>query len=296
MSFFKDYIAKNDLRRLTRRSDFMGAWLVLHCWAVIISAMAVFAIWPNPLTFGLGVIIVGSRQLGLSILMHEAAHRTLFKTPALNDFVGQYLLAYPSGTDLFAYRKYHLVHHRYTQQDNDPDLVLSAPFPVSKASLRRKLFRDLTGQTGIKQRVFQIQAAMGGQKSSVGTKGFVISNLIVLVICAALGVWWLYFALYLFPMLTWFQAVLRIRNIAEHAVVSREVNPLKNSRTTYANFLERALVAPYWVNYHIEHHAYIFIPCYALKNTHKQLIKNGYGDDLNVLPNYSQVLKLASTG
>lgn len=294
MGHFRDYIDKDEIRRLAQRSDLMGTWVVCHCWGVIIISMVVFALWPNPVTFGLGVIIVGSRQLGLAILMHEAAHRTLFNNAAINDFVGQYLLAYPTGTDLYAYRKYHLVHHRHTQQDQDPDLVLSAPFPVSRSSLKRKLIRDLTGQTGIKQRVFLIQSALGGRKSNVGTFGFIASHLVILTVCAFLGAWWVYFAMFLFPILTWFQAVLRIRNIAEHAVVSRDDNPLQNARTTYANWLERICVAPYWVNYHVEHHAYIFIPCYNLKKAHKAMILNGFKDEINTLKNYKQVLQLAA--
>jgi len=41
--------------------------------------------------------------------------------------------------------RYHLAHHAHTQQENDPDLVLSAPFPTTRASYRRKFWRDITG-------------------------------------------------------------------------------------------------------------------------------------------------------
>ena len=44
------------------------------------------------------------------------------------------------------YRPYHLTHHKYTEQPEDPDLVLSRPFPVTKGSLVRKFVRDLTGR------------------------------------------------------------------------------------------------------------------------------------------------------
>src|SRR3712207_6904127 len=44
-----------------------------------------------------------------------------------------------------AYRRYHLAHHAHTQQAEDPDLVLSAPFPITRASYRRKFWRDITG-------------------------------------------------------------------------------------------------------------------------------------------------------
>jgi fatty acid desaturase len=32
------------------------------------------AVWPNPFTFVLAVAIIGSRQLGIAILMHDGAH------------------------------------------------------------------------------------------------------------------------------------------------------------------------------------------------------------------------------
>ena len=53
---------------------------------------------------------------------------------AINEFVGQWLCAVPVGADLASYRSYHLQHHQFTQQPEDPDLSLSAPFPISKDS------------------------------------------------------------------------------------------------------------------------------------------------------------------
>ena len=72
---------------------------------------------------------------------------------AINEFVGQWLCAVPVGADLASYRSYHLQHHRFTQQPEDPDLSLSAPFPITKDSYTRKAIRDLTGQTFVKQRL-----------------------------------------------------------------------------------------------------------------------------------------------
>ena len=62
---------------LRSRSDWMGAYLVLHAWGVIALAMAFFIAWPNPLSFVIAVVVIGGRQLGLAILMHDAAHRAL---------------------------------------------------------------------------------------------------------------------------------------------------------------------------------------------------------------------------
>src|SRR5690606_30163338 len=122
-------------------------------------------------------------------------------------------------------RPYHLKHHRFTQQADDPDLVLSAPFPITKQSLRRKIQRDLLGQTGYQRRKMQWREAWGPADLSraerrerldkAGITGAAITNLVLLVILTAAGYWWLYPALWLLPMLTWYQLVSRIRNIAE---------------------------------------------------------------------------------
>ena len=46
------------------------------------------------------------------------------------------------------------------------------------------------------------------------------------------GYWWLYPVLWLLSLFTWYQLISRIRNIAEHAVVPDNDDPLRNTRTT----------------------------------------------------------------
>ena len=97
--------------------------MVIHVWAVSVLAGAIAVIWPNIMTLPLAIVIIGSRQHGMAILVHEAAHGVLFSNRKLNDFIGQYILAAPYGGDMFAYRQYHLKHHRYAQSENDPVIV-----------------------------------------------------------------------------------------------------------------------------------------------------------------------------
>ena len=82
MQSAKKYFTSDEIRPLASRSNFMGTFLVLHCFATIALALTIFSIWPNPFTFVVAVMVIGSRQLGLAILMHDAAHRALFA----NDF------------------------------------------------------------------------------------------------------------------------------------------------------------------------------------------------------------------
>jgi fatty acid desaturase len=295
----------DEIRRLSQRSDWMGAYLVLHAWALIAAAMALVVWLPNPLTFLVAVMVIGGRQLGLAILMHDAAHGLLFRTRRLNEFAGQWLCAFPVGTDLHLYRPYHLKHHRFTQQADDPDLVLSAPFPISRQSLRRKIWRDITGNTGLTRRKQQIMATWGEaglpwaerwtRLQQGGLVGFVITNALMWAAMSAIGLWWLYPALWLLPLLTWYQLVSRIRNIAEHAVVPDNDDALRNTRTTYANPLARLLLAPYWVNYHLEHHLLLSLPCWKLPAAHRVLLAKGLRDQMEVQESYLDVLRMAAS-
>lgn len=287
---------------LRRRSDAMGAWLVLHAWGVIALAMALFVAWPNPLSFVVAVVLIGGRQLGLAILMHDAAHRALFKTTALNDGVGAYLCGWPVGASLVLYRPYHLSHHRHTQQKDDPDLVLSAPFPITRQSFWRKMRRDILGVTAYQRRLATFRAEMGDDPSpwqrwknlARAERHFVWTNAVLLGLLSAMGLWWAYFVLWLLPLLTWYQVISRIRNIAEHAVVGDNDDRLRNTRTTLANAFMRVVVAPYWVNYHLEHHLFVFTPCWKLPAAHRMLLAQGLGPRMELASGYGQVLRQAT--
>jgi len=293
-----------EMASVRARSDLKGVLCVAHAWAVIGASMALFALWPNPLTFMAAVVLIGSRQLGLAILMHDAAHGVLVQSRGLNDPLSQWLCAFPVFADTIPYRHYHLVHHRRTQQADDPDLHLSAKFPITTASLKRKLIRDLTGQTGFKQRRAQIRAALGKPGAPFATRfatfrkklgGPLIANLVLFGLLTAFGKPHYYVMFWLLPLLTWQQVVTRIRNIAEHAMVPDNGDPMKNARTTYANWWERALFAPYWVNYHVDHHLLFYVPCYNLPRLHALLLEKGFGPKMEIKENYADVLRLASS-
>ena len=87
MQYAKKYFTSDEIRPLARRSNLMGAFLVLHCFSTIALTIIVYSIWPNIFTFILAVMVIGSRQLGLAILMHDSAHRALFASDFLNEKV-----------------------------------------------------------------------------------------------------------------------------------------------------------------------------------------------------------------
>lgn len=296
----KTVFTPEEWARLTARSSWRGVALVGHAWAVILGAGALAVLWPNPFTVLFAVLAVGARQLGLGILMHDAAHGALHPDPRVNDFLGDWLCAAPIGSNLATYRKYHLRHHKFTEQPEDPDLVLSKPFPTTRKSLWRKIFRDLTGQTAFKQRFGQLFAAPRGQGdgkseflNDTRTRFFLI-NAVFLAALTVAGLWWAYFVLWLLPLATWFQVVSRVRNIGEHACVGPHDDPFHHARTTLANPIERFFVAPYWVHYHAEHHLFMHLPCWSLPEAHRILMARGYGARMEIRRGYAEVMAIAA--
>jgi len=297
-------LAPEQLSALRRRSAWKGPMLIAHAWAVILASVALVTAFPNPLTWLLAVMLIGSRQLGLAILMHDGAHGGLAQRQGWNMRLSQWFCAWPIFADTASYRRYHLRHHAHTQQREDPDLVLSAPFPITQASYRRKLWRDISGQTGFQQRRAQLLNALGDPswplsrrlarfRERLGPQ--VAANAVLFAGFASAGVWWAYPLLWLLPLLTWFQVITRIRNIAEHAVVPDSDDPFRNTRTTRAGWIERAFIAPYWVNYHLEHPLLFWLPCYRLPEFHAMLMAGPHARRMEVRDGYREVMRLATS-
>jgi fatty acid desaturase len=304
----KTYFTAEEWAPLARRSAWKGLALVAHCWAVIGLCWAGVIIashylgWFWPLTLILAVPIIGGRQLGLGILQHDAAHGALHPDPKVGDWVSDVLCL--SGVE--RYRKYHLQHHKFAQQVEDPDLGLSAPFPITRASLRRKIVRDLTGQTWFKQRFGDFGKRLKARKAGEPLLSIVIAEIVkqrrwllvngaVILVTSLAGYWWAWFLLWLLPRATWQMMITRFRNIAEHALVAKdEPDPLRHARSTRAGWIERALIAPYYVNYHCEHHMFMHVPCWNLPRVQRLLRRKGVLDGMLTAPGYWSVLTAAS--
>ena len=292
--------ARDDWSAITRVSRWRGVWLIAHCWAIIVGIAAVATWWANPVGYLLAVILIGGRQLGLAILMHDAAHGHLHPDRKVNNFLGQWPTGAAAGTDLQAYRTYHLTHHKFTQQFEDPDLSLSKPFPTSGASMARKVLRDLTGIVFFRQRYAQAKMAIKSftpgakeQNIFIGKAFLRFLAVQILLLAFSLAIYgWTPFLLWFVAMATAFQLFLRIRNIAEHACTTTgSEDPFTHARTTTANWLERFTVAPYWVNYHSEHHLFMGVPCYNLPRAHALLGAGNYHQRMRISPGYLDVLR-----
>jgi fatty acid desaturase len=299
-----EFFSQKQLNYLRQLSSWRSSLAIVHCWGVILAAWIIASTYTNPFTVILAIMVVGTRQLGLFVLTHDGAHGALFANRKVNDWVCEWLLNRPfTDEKIDSYRKYHVQHHVNTQQEDDPDLVLSKPFPISKSSFRRKVIRDLTGQTGWDQYGRIVSTAFKGETLTqrlsnawrrIGPN--ILINLMFLTGFALTGVWYMYFLLWWVPALTWNRFVVRLRNIGEHAVVPDNDDRLRNTRTTLTSWWERALIAPYSVHYHLEHHLVVNCPHYKLKDAHKMLMDQGLEERMEIQKGYRAILALAVPG
>ena len=154
-------VAQEELDEGLQMQDWRSWLSLLINWGLVAVAMALVAVRPNPLTIIVSLFIIGARQLGLTVLMHEAAHWSLLSDKGTNDWVANWLCAYPAWADLRPYRAYHLQHHAKNWTEDDPDIALASPFPITRASMRRKVWRDLSGQTGWKRAKVTLRRDLG---------------------------------------------------------------------------------------------------------------------------------------
>jgi fatty acid desaturase len=298
----KEYISREEIQRFTQKKDLQAFRILFMNWAAIFLIFAFVYFWTNPLSILLALPLLAGRQLGLSIIMHDCGHNIFFSTKEKNAFYGQWFAANAVLQDLHSYARGHLNHHRMAGTKQDPDLSNYRDYPVSKERFKRKVIRDITGQTGWKLfKLILMATKMAFSKDENArkfSKPFVQEWFVQLVLLAVLTITmspWLYL-LWLASWLSVYMLIVRLRQIAEHAAVDDlyELDPRKNTRTTIPNWLERVFIAPNYVNYHLEHHFLASVPCYHLPALHKLLKERGaYKNTKNIAYGYRQVFREA---
>ena len=111
-----------------------------------------------------------------------------------------------------------------------------------------------------------------------------------------LGWGWEYLLLWVVPLATVLQALLRVRAILEHGAVSDRTTPLRAARTNLAPAWIRWWLFSHHVNYHIEHHLYPSVPHYRLPDLHRALTEAGTLEGAEVVPLSAALGRIAFAG
>ena len=296
-----DLMTAEEKLSLLCRSDAKAVALVAGTWGLIFALLLLAGYYPNPLTIFMVFLLLPGRQLSLAVLMHEAGHGTLFTSRRLNQWVGQWLCALPTLGNLSTYATGHLEHHRLAGTRRDPDLPNYRAYPITWESFRRKVWRDLTGQTGTKLLLSLAKGGAGNmEQPGVSDRFLLVKQVFVQTVIfgflflAGIGWTWL---LWFVTFMTTYMLVIRLRQIAEHAAVPDlyDPDPRLNTRTVSAPLWQRFLIAPSFVNYHLEHHLMPGVPCYNLPALRTLLEKRGFFLNTPTCRSYHRLLRLVIT-
>ena len=139
------------LRELSARSNLQGVVRAVSHYG----AIGVFGalIWLVSSTYGVAwalplIVVQGYFVAFLFMVVHETAHKTAFRSRALNLALG-HLSSFAIGLPYEYYCLFHWDHHRYTQDpDRDPELLVG-PMPASDTQLA-------IAYTGLRQVAFRV--------------------------------------------------------------------------------------------------------------------------------------------
>jgi fatty acid desaturase len=300
---FRKALPREVVQRLTRRSPSRATAAILHDLAVLAAAIAVgLYFWPNPLVLAACVLIIGTRQHALFVIAHDAAHYLLYQNRLLNDVVGR-ACATLQGLSMCTYRVIHRLHHNNLYAPLDPDTALHGGYPRGKWYLIRKLLKDLSGLTAWKTYAYFLGGApalntqtnvavrpLDDTSQKLRSEARTDRNLVIafhlaaVVVFGAAGYLIEYLVLWVLPLVTVVQAILRLRAIAEHGATTDFSSPLTAARTNVASGWLEWLIFPHHVNYHIEHHLYASVPHYNLPALHREMHAHGVLEGAEVIP------------
>lgn len=273
-----DQISNQELLRLSEHKPFLIAAHIVLEWLIILGLAVVAKSYQNLWFSLLAIFVIGTRQHSLAVLMHEGAHYHVANHRGLNDVVTELFTAWPIFVSLDSYRKSHFKHHRYVNTINDPDWRRKQnsdwSFPKTRAQMTclwLNILLNLPAKVMMFCALLDFPAFWSSKAWSrhwFRALYYVIG--IAVIVWLRLGYDVLLF--WLIPFFLVFMPIAHLRSIAEHfGLENNRVDPLTQTRTTIAGWLESLIVCPNNVNYHLDHHLAPSVPFYNLPALHQLL-------------------------
>lgn len=239
-------------------------------WSVVVAVAAISSYSSHWAIYLLSILVIAGRQHALLVMMHEGAHYRLSPSKKVNDWIADFLAAYPLLFSTMAYRKNHLAHHKYTNTSEDPDWVRKASnpewsYPQSKVRIFAVLFKQLL--TAPRD---WLMLALAVSRDNIVQRsvywGVMLTGFYAMGLGQELLLYWMV------PLFTMYPVFQRYRSISEHFGLAR-THEFNETRNTIANPLETMFFAPHNVNYHLAHHLFPSVPQYNLAALHREFMQ-----------------------
>ncbi len=303
------------VRRLSQVNAWRSILLLASIWIPLVGVMAWAVVMPRWWVYLIAMGVVGSRQVAMGVLVHDAVHYLLFKNRLLNDIVSDFFLAFPIGMSTTLYRKTHFQHHRFTNTEDDCDLAAQREdgewfeWPKNASEFRRVMIRSILGLNLHRGWIMFKHWAPWYHLRDPISPAFPLYARVLYVLnmaaaYAALG-WGFTNApwetlkiilLFMIPGTTLVNFAMRLRATAEHIGADNR-EELRATRTVLPHWWERWIISPVGVNYHLEHHLFPSVPGPKLAELHRELMTDQeYRDRALVTQGYDGVLKELMSG
>lgn len=247
---------------------------LLFDWSVVAAAILIAKQYTNPFVFLISLVVIGTRQHALFLIMHEGCHYLITRNRFVNDLFSNVFAGWPVGVSTARYRQRHLQHHRHLNTDQDPDwarkkdqAVWQFPMPASRYWLSSAPY--LFGK-GVVEMSYAIRFLGPPKKEWVQAVPFYLAVAATLTLTQG---WTTFFAYWLLPYFTLVPFLHRLRYSAEHLVLpwTSDFNSTRNIATSP---FERFFFCQHGTSYHLVHHLHPGVPFYHLHAAHIELSQN----------------------
>jgi fatty acid desaturase len=270
-----EFLPAAQVRALSRVNAWASnAFIAAEYASIALAAAVCERLWSLPIYF-LAVMFIASRQHALGNLAHDAAHYRLYRSKALNDWVGDVLLARPLWLMLQPYRKGHFAHHKHFLNPADPHLPRTPMQPVPTHRLALRFLFNISGVEGARYLILLFLSMR--RRAQVAFVAFWLA----IIVATAMGVavtrlWLLYWFV---PNFTWLMVASDLRFLSEHWLDKRV-----DYRDPYSVFYGSRIIEPTWfervfvirknVHLHLDHHLYPSVPSHRLPRLHRMLLEH----------------------
>jgi fatty acid desaturase len=280
-------VDRKTLKKLAKISPWRSSLrLITEITTIILTAYFTQEYFSYPL-YILAVIIIGSREHAIGSLMHEGSHYLLHPNRKVNEFLS-YFVASMVYIPFADYRKNHMVHHKYLNTEQDPDIIRREnvthkwQFPMKRSNYLKILFFDLIGSNFLGM-IDEIRYVKTTSTSKDKTQYYILLSFLALkfAFLTYLGLWTEYILYYIVPLFTTAKTIVRFRCVTDHYGIDREQK--HGSRDIIYHPILREFLSPCGICYHSTHHASMSVPYYNLPKLFKLIEKNeNYQKDCKV--------------
>jgi fatty acid desaturase len=246
---------------------------IARSYALIVAAIGL-AVWhPAWWVIVPAIVVIGTQQYALQIIMHDALHSRLAASKRNSDRVARLFVCYPIVNPITGFRRKHLDHHQLLGNPADPDRYYHRTddkatrlgfvlFLLGVSSIWTTLRAALTRRHGRATAAVDPAAAA---EARFDLWAVVATQAAIAAVLTVVGGWWAYPVLWLVPYYLGVFVAQNLRSFAEHAhPVPDAVADANRDITFAASWIERTLFAPHHMSHHAEHHMYPAVPYYNL--------------------------------